>query len=67
MSNLLKKASILTTPTAYGNGVVNSIIPNTADGDFQFSRNSFATRVNENGLIETQSNEGPRKCRFMGK
>jgi len=61
MSNLLEKASILTTPTAYGNGVVNSIIPNTADGDFQFSRNSFATRVNENGLIETQSNEGPEE------
>ena len=61
MSNLLKKASILTTPTAYGSGVVNSIIPNTADGDFQFSRNSFATRVNENGLIETTGFFGSNK------
>ena len=52
MSNLLNKASILTTATGYGDGVVNSILPNTADGDFDFIRNSTATRVNSEGLIE---------------
>ena len=31
---------------------------NTIASDFTFTRNSFATRVNENGLIETVTNLG---------
>lgn len=60
MSNLLNKASILTTATGYGDGVVNSILPNTADGDFDFVRNSTATRVNSEGLIESVGVDIPR-------
>ena len=52
MSNLLDKASILLTPTAYDNGSMLSIKPENGDGDFQFSRNSAATRVNAQGLVE---------------
>jgi hypothetical protein len=52
MNNLLEKASIITTPTGYSVGAINSIVPNTADGDFDFTRNSSATRVNSQGLIE---------------
>ena len=50
--NLLDKASILLTPTAYDNGSMLSIKPESGDGDFDFSRNSAATRVNAQGLVE---------------
>ena len=52
MSNLLKDASILLTPTAYDNGSMLAIKPENGDGDFAFSRNSAATRVNAQGLVE---------------
>ena len=52
MSNLLKDASILLTPTGYDNGKMLSIKPEDGDGDFTFSRNSAATRVNAQGLVE---------------
>ena len=52
MSNLLKDASILLTPTAYDNGRMNAIKPGSGDGDFDFQRNSAATRVNAQGLVE---------------
>jgi hypothetical protein len=52
MSNLLEKASILTTPTAYNDGKILSVKPNTSVGDFDFTRGSSATRVNEQGLVE---------------
>ena len=44
MSNLLDKASIILTPTAYKNSRVMCVKPSDASGDFQFSRNSAATR-----------------------
>ena len=52
MSNLLEKASIVTTPTAYDNGKILSVKPTGGIGDFDFTRNSSATRVNSQGLIE---------------
>jgi len=52
MSNLLDKASIVTTPTAYDNGKILSVKPTDGIGDFDFTRNSSATRVNSQGLIE---------------
>jgi len=52
MSNLLKDASILLTPTAYDNGSMHAIKPENGDGDFDFQRNSAATRVNAQGLVE---------------
>ena len=52
MSNLLEKASILLTPTAYDDGKVLSVKPEDGTGDFDFTRNSSATRVNSQGLIE---------------
>jgi len=50
--NLLDKASILLTPTAYNDGGMLSVKPENGDGDFTFSRNSAATRVNAQGLVE---------------
>ena len=52
MSNLLDKASIILTPTAYNNGEALCIKPDDGSGDFDFSRNSAATRVNAQGLVE---------------
>ena len=50
--NLLDKASILLTPTAYDNGRMLSVKPENGGGDFDFERNSAATRVNAQGLVE---------------
>ena len=52
MSNLLEKASIILTPTAYNNGEALCVKPTDGTGDFDFSRNSAATRVNAQGLVE---------------
>ena len=52
MSNLLDLASIVLTPTAYNNGEALCIKPDDGSGDFDFSRNSAATRVNAQGLVE---------------
>ena len=53
MANLLDQASIVLTPTAYDNGKVLCAKPSEAPyGDFDFSRNSAATRVNAQGLVE---------------
>jgi len=53
--NLLDKASILLTPTAYSDGSMLSVKPENGDGDFTFSRSSAATRVNASGNIVTES------------
>ena len=52
MANLLDKASIILTPTAYNNGEALCVKPSDGSGDFDFSRNSAATRVNAQGLVE---------------
>ena len=51
-NNLLDKASIILTPTAYDNGEALCVKPSDGSGDFDFSRNSAATRVNAQGLVE---------------
>ena len=52
MANLLDEASILLTPTAYNDGSMLAIKPENGDGDITFSRNSAATRVNAQELVE---------------
>ena len=53
MANLLDQASIVLTPTAYDDGKVLCAKPSEPPyGDFDFSRNSAATRVNAKGLVE---------------
>ena len=53
--SLLTKASLIATPTAYGDSVLNSVKPTNGDGDFTFTRASSATRVNSDGLIEKET------------
>ena len=50
--SFLKKASLLTIPTAYKQGKLYSVKPDDGSGDFTFTRSTSATRVNEAGLIE---------------
>ena len=52
LRDIPNKASIVLTPTAYSDGSLNTVIPTDGNGDFDFSRGSSATRVNEKGLIE---------------
>ena len=45
--------SIAMIPSAYADSKVYSVLPNNGDGDFTFNRDSSATRVGQNGLIQT--------------
>jgi hypothetical protein len=58
---LLEKASIITTPTAYSDGVLHSVKPSESPyGDFTFTRNDAGTRVNASGNIESIGVDLPR-------
>ena len=60
MSNLLEKASIILTPTAYNTSEVLCVKPSDGTGDFDFSRATEATRINSVGLVETIGINLPR-------
>jgi hypothetical protein len=60
MANLLDEASILLSATAYNNGSMLAVKPENGDGDMTFSRNSAATRVNAQGLVENVAINLPR-------
>ena len=58
---LLEKASIVTTPTAYSDGVLHSVKPSESPyADFTFTRNNIGTRVNASGNIESVGVDLPR-------
>ena len=44
--------SLFIIPSAVSSGKVHSVFPNSTDADFDFNRDSDATRVNSEGLIE---------------
>ena len=52
MSKFTRLRVVVLTPTAYNNGEALCIKPDDGSGDFDFSRNSAATRVNAQGLVE---------------
>ena len=58
--DLLEKASIILTPTAYNTSEALCVKPSDGTGDFDFSRATDATRVNSQGLIETIGINLPR-------
>jgi hypothetical protein len=60
MSNLLDKASVILTPTAYNTSEALCVKPSDGTGDFDFSRATDATRINSLGLIETIGINLPR-------
>jgi len=56
----MKRPILALIPSAYKTSKVYSILPVNGDGDFSFTRNSNATRIQENGLIENKNNNVPR-------
>ena len=50
--SILSKASFVQIPSGYGEDKLYSEVPNTTNGDFQFTRASTGTRVNSDGYIE---------------
>jgi hypothetical protein len=58
--SIYDKASLVHIPSGYRSGTLYNVLPNNADGDFDFSRGSTATRVNKDGLIETVASGVPR-------
>lgn len=53
-------AGLAMIPSGYKASKVYSLIPNSSDGDFDFSRSGSATRVNKDGLIEVVGSNVPR-------
>ena len=61
MANLLDKASIVLTPTAYSEDSLHNVIPSSEPfGDIALVQDGTSTRVNESGLVETVSTDIPR-------
>ena len=58
--SIYDKASLVQIPSGYKGGTLYSVVPNDADGDFDFTRASTGTRVNKDGLIETIAADTPR-------
>jgi len=52
--NLFDAASLAMVPVGYKANKLYSVKPDTGDGDFTFSRASYATRVNADELIEKE-------------
>ena len=53
-------------PSGYTNGKVYSVLPVDGDGDFDFFRFGDATRVKENGLIETITGSNNPRLNWSG-
>jgi hypothetical protein len=51
--NLLSNASLILTPNAYKVNKIYSVVPSTGNGDLTVVRNTTATRVNKDGIIES--------------
>ncbi len=47
-------------PSAYKASKIYSVLPADGDGDFAFSRNTTATRINKDGFVETVATNVPR-------
>jgi len=54
------KPKLALIPSGYKASKVYSVLPSDGVGDFDFSRSGQATRVNEDGLIETVDSNIPR-------
>ena len=55
MANLYNKAGLVNIPIGYSDGFLYNIKPTDNTLAFRFNRDSSATRVNKQGLIEQVS------------
>ena len=55
IADIYQKATLVQIPSGYkaADAELYSVVPNDADGDFDFTRASSGTRVNKDGLIES--------------
>lgn len=60
MPHLLDAASVIITPTAYDQDSLLALKPIDGSGDIEYVRNSVATRINEQGLLELLPINMPR-------
>jgi hypothetical protein len=58
--SLLNKASFLVTPNGYKEDKLYAAIPTNGNGDMTFTRESTATRVDENDLVSSVASNVPR-------
>jgi len=58
-SQLINDAVLIQKPSGYKAGTLYSVIPNTAAGDFDVTRNCTATRINSDGLLESMGVDVP--------
>jgi hypothetical protein len=58
--SLFKNAKLILTPNGYKTGELYALKPFDDSGNFDWTRNTKATRVNANGLIEEVNNHIPR-------
>lgn len=58
--SIINNASLITTPNGYKAGKLYSFKPIDGSGDFNVVRNTTATRVNKDGIIETVGANVPR-------
>ena len=67
MAAINPKPSILLTPTAYDNGSLHSVKPVlTPFADFDFTRGTAATRVNEKGLVANVTDTNLPRIDYTG-
>ncbi len=60
-AGLLDKASIILTPTGYSKDAIHNVKPSSAPfGDMTLIKNSSSTRVDENGLVVSNTTDIPR-------
>ena len=59
MANLFNKAGLVNIPSGYGSGKLENVKPIDPTLGFRFNRDSAATRVNKEGLIEQVGYFGP--------
>ena len=56
----MKVPSLALIPSAYKASKIYSPLPNNGDGDFAFTRNTTASRINKDGLVEDVAVNIPR-------
>ena len=61
MANLLEKASIVLTPTGYSKDAIHNVKPSSAPfGDMTLIQAGTTTRVDESGLVASNTTDIPR-------
>lgn len=60
IKKFINRASLIITPAGYKSNKIFAVNPNDGNGDLIWTRATSATRVNENGLIETVTSGTPR-------